>query len=87
LLVSEESEMGADMTQHAAVPPQRRPEELAAGWLTDYHRELLLEGGDPDGFIERLRTMAEGANPGSPTAEAFTILLERMASEDDSVPL
>ena len=61
------------------------PDDLAAKWIEDYRREGLIENGDPDAFIERVRGLAEDAGPRSSAARALPLFLERLAILDDSV--
>ncbi len=61
-----------------------RAGELAAAWLADFRREALLEDGDPEAVVERVRGLAEDAGPGTVAAAALPLFLERLAAVDDA---
>ena len=50
-------------------------------WVAAYEREGFSEDGDPDAFIDRLRALAEEAEPASDKHRALSGFLERMDLE------
>ncbi len=60
-------------------------EQLAQQWLAGYRREAVLENGDPEGFVERLRTVVEESPEETIAVVAFARLLELLAQVDDTI--
>lgn len=58
-----------------------RIERIVHDWLIDYERETVSENGDPEAFVERVRSLAEAAEPASDTHRALAAFLERLDYE------
>jgi hypothetical protein len=60
-------------------------EQLAEQWLASYRREAVLENGDPEGFVERVRTVVEESPEETIAVAAFARFLELVALVDDTI--
>lgn len=69
------------MNSHPTVPgdPVSR---VIEEWVTAFKRESLSEDGDPDGFVDRIRALAEEADPETATHQALAGFLELLELED-----
>lgn len=56
--------------------------EVIEEWVAGYKREALSEDGDPDAFVERIRALAEEADPETATHRALAGFLELLELEE-----
>ena len=69
------------MNAHAKAPADRVA-EIIEDWVAAYKHEAVSEDGDPDAFVERIRALAEEAEPDTATHRALTGFLELLELEE-----
>ena len=56
--------------------------EIIEDWVAAYKREAISEDGDPDAFVDRIRALAEEADPETDTHRALAGFLELLELEE-----
>lgn len=69
------------MNAHANAPADR-VSEIIEDWVAGYKREAVSEDGDPDAFVDRIRALAEEADPETATHRALAGFLELLELEE-----